>query len=1319
MLFLGEHLGFGGDADWGGNYKDEVRNQCSSYGYNTSGIPGDFNITTMYERDANWNFTDLDNAINGGLNYINHLGHANNNAVMKVSYTAADTLTNTDYFLAYSQGCYAGSFDNVDSWGDDLNYDCVAEHLVTAPNGTFAVIMNSRYGWGAFDLNGPSQRLDREFFDALYGEMIQEIGKANHDSKEDSIHAIGGYGTLLRYCIYEANLLGDPAVRLKEPVKYEHDVVVKNIKTKNPVSFPESSMVNCTIWNDGLNNETNINVNLTINGITIKNTSIASLASDKTATVSFVWKPNTPGTYDVGIEITPVPSENDTTNNVRFVKVEVIAYPDIWMDRNEFNLSSMAGSVAEDNLIIGNSGPGNLHYNISIGSPDPGNYTLSQPTPGWLDGVTGGTQLSLSDDSYTTRTLPFMFDFYNNSYNEIHICSNGWASFVKKSNSIPSSIVFPTSGWPETLMVLGDDWNPNGTRGVYVKQLGSPNRYIITWNNIRHFDYGGKNNFQIVLYDDGKIDFNYQGLPGANGWEIALNKGDNIYATEYIDQLPENKTLRFIKESPALNWLTVMPDNGTVGSMNQTSVGIIANSSLLSPGFYSEKLNIISNDPDEACLEIPVNYTVLSAPHDIRVLNIDVPHQGEAGKPITINATILNQGMNNETNIEIRLVVDGGNVNSTIISSLSSAARKKITLSWTPMAKQNSVIEIYAVPVPDENATANNRLNDTIVISALADIWLNPDGFNISGMAGSSFQDNLTIGNSGLGNLYFNISDGEGVEYPFSESSTSAIPHFNVSNLNIGYRFQAKSSNMYVTNLGRNVPDNEACWVTLWDDTGNNLSQAWVGGGVEWQWAEITPVPLRQYDFYRVTAYCNYSYYYDAYWSGDVNVNTNETVYSFGSKDTFPSNSINGSIFGIPDIGYTVGSGSDWLSATPDNGTVNPGGQTNIAVSVNSSTLGPGFFQTNLSIFSNDPKEQCISAPVNLTLLSAPHDIRVLRIDIPDSGEAGMPIFINATILNQGTSDETNIEVRLAVDGGDVNNTIIPFLLSAAQTQISLSWTPMAKQNSIVKIYVVPVPGETNLTNNRLNDTILISAKADIWLNPNGFNISGTVGSIFQDSLTIGNSGLGDLYFNVSMGSPHPGNYTLSQPVPYWLDGVTGGTKLSLGDDSYTTRTLPFMFDFYNSSFNELHICSNGWASFIMESGSIPGSIVFPTYGWPGTLMVLGDDWNPSNSTGGVYVKQLSSPNRYIVTWYHIPHYDYGGSNDFQMVLYDNGRIDFNYQGLPNASGWEIALNKGDNIYATEYGGLLPEYKTLRFIKESPASNWLSVSPDNGTVNPG
>jgi hypothetical protein len=209
VIMVGEYLWEDPDT-WGGDYMDELVDESYSHNYKTTGLPSEvFEIDNLYDRDwedNEWPKSEIINKINNNVRIIHHLGHSSYGYNMKMNNDDVSSLTNDEPCFIYSQGCMAGGFD------DPHNYDCIAEYLtVKTDNAAFAAIMNARYGWGVVgSTNGASQRFHRQFLDAIYGEDIQQIGKANQDSKEDNLFRI--YAPCMRWCYYELNLFGDPTL---------------------------------------------------------------------------------------------------------------------------------------------------------------------------------------------------------------------------------------------------------------------------------------------------------------------------------------------------------------------------------------------------------------------------------------------------------------------------------------------------------------------------------------------------------------------------------------------------------------------------------------------------------------------------------------------------------------------------------------------------------------------------------------------------------------------------------------------------------------------------------------------------------------------------------------------------------------------------------------------------------------------------------------------------------------------------------------------------------------------------------------------------
>jgi hypothetical protein len=217
--FAGEYLGDYGIASFGGTTLNQLINGSNDNGFSTVGIPANsYTIDRLYDENypgfdpnnpwsTGWPKEEIINRINNGVHLINHDGHAYYEYNMRMYTSDVSALTNSHNFcFVYSQGCMSGGFDNPQG------SDCIAEYFtVKSTNGAVAGIWNARYGFfWSYSTDGDSQRFHRQFWDAVFGENLKEIGRANHDSKEDNLFLI--QRSCIRWCYYETNLFGDPAV---------------------------------------------------------------------------------------------------------------------------------------------------------------------------------------------------------------------------------------------------------------------------------------------------------------------------------------------------------------------------------------------------------------------------------------------------------------------------------------------------------------------------------------------------------------------------------------------------------------------------------------------------------------------------------------------------------------------------------------------------------------------------------------------------------------------------------------------------------------------------------------------------------------------------------------------------------------------------------------------------------------------------------------------------------------------------------------------------------------------------------------------------
>jgi uncharacterized repeat protein (TIGR01451 family) len=198
MLFLAEVLWYNPYTN-SGEAKDYIDEMY---------VPDRFDpITKLYMHNGNENYESVIDALNEGQNIINHDGHAGVSVMLVgeglLNLDSMDELNNgPNYSILFSIGCWPAAFD----------YDCIAEHFVTNPNGGgVAFVGNSRYGWGSpgNPLYGYSDRFDQQFFKSLFVDDIYHIGSTLSAAKSFYV-PYAAQGNVYRWCEYQVNLLGDP-----------------------------------------------------------------------------------------------------------------------------------------------------------------------------------------------------------------------------------------------------------------------------------------------------------------------------------------------------------------------------------------------------------------------------------------------------------------------------------------------------------------------------------------------------------------------------------------------------------------------------------------------------------------------------------------------------------------------------------------------------------------------------------------------------------------------------------------------------------------------------------------------------------------------------------------------------------------------------------------------------------------------------------------------------------------------------------------------------------------------------------------------------
>ena len=102
--------------------------------------------------------------------------------------------------------------------------------------------------------------------------------------------------------------------------------------------------------------------------------------------------------------------------------------------------------------------------------------------------------------------------------------------------------------------------------------------------------------------------------------------------------------------------------------------------------------------------------------HDLSV-SLTAPTYLQLGGSIWLNATVKNEGLNNEISVRLSLLINGTTANSTTIPLLRASSSYTLTYPWAPTAKGTYNITAYVEPVSGETYKENNQETKFVTVS--------------------------------------------------------------------------------------------------------------------------------------------------------------------------------------------------------------------------------------------------------------------------------------------------------------------------------------------------------------------------------------------------------------------------------------------------------------------------------------------------------------------------------------------------------------------------------------------------------------------------
>jgi thermitase len=291
---------------------------------------------------------------------------------------------------------------------------------------------------------------------------------------------------------YEVANLRLEATNIPLGFAFDHDLAL-TIHVASMLPLKESTIINATAYNTGLNNETNIALELLINDTVVDQMTIDNLLVAENRTLSYGWVPTRTGAYNVTAYVQPVPGEEYTSNNVA-------------------TKSASARAVFYSRLYVSQEW---------IGSGVP---------MGWH-----------ADDSSWQYDLPFDFPFYGTYHRTIYISSNGLITFTGPDSSCGSSI----DGLAQKLAIAPawDDWVTYDPCDIYIWQNST--HVGIRWYVFAYYDRNIFANFEAILRSDGVIQFDYESNNGPVSATVGISNGVDHIIAEDLTNLNHIKTIVF------------------------------------------------------------------------------------------------------------------------------------------------------------------------------------------------------------------------------------------------------------------------------------------------------------------------------------------------------------------------------------------------------------------------------------------------------------------------------------------------------------------------------------------------------------------------------------------------------------------------------------------------------------------------------------------------------------------------------------------------------------------------------------------------------
>lgn len=451
-----------------------------------------------------------------------------------------------------------------------------------------------------------------------------------------------------------------------------------------------------------------------------------------------------------------------------------------------------------------------------------------------------------------------------------------------------------------------------------------------------------------------------------------------------------------------------------------------------------------------------------------------------------------------------------------------------------------------------------------------------------------------------------------------------------------------------------------------------------------------------------------------------------------------------------------IGSIEQAASFSPTSGQIAKGTPASVTAMLDASSLINGTYVSNIKVLSNDPQNGAANIPVKLEVSGHPSKYSIANNDI----EFGTVI--------KGASKEQELEIENTGLGALVISNMVTNLPVFGVSQKSLTIAPL--QKATISVTFSPaeaknITGSLTLETNDGKKTIVLQGAgtnppvADVT--PGQFTFNGKVGKEEVKQFTIKNTGEYKLTYSIpafdlstfafkDRGTGYVARTDKEEGGPTFgwenMDNATDITRFAETNRKCHTVDLGFSVNHYGKIYNQITVTSEGYVMMGVSEKTSNNQNSLPETGGPGKIVspIWRNSAIPSRVGGKVLYKKTpeysvvefrqfgieASKRRNIFTGQMVP-IPATGTIDVQLVIYQNGRIDFRYdnfietsENTPLFEGIMIGIENEastDGIQIMRHDTQFLSSGTRKVVGFYPPAPAIvkSVSPASGLVVPG